>query len=275
MVRATVLIFSFLSAGFVWAQGFDGVLLTSHNLFPGGPDSLVRDVCVVCHIEPIIGVSPRVAEALPMGVSVEGEASEGISFIGESSFLSDADTVAMPLWDTQSSAMSFLPLARTTTNTSKYGEDHRPYGPSMDCLTCHDGVLGSEIHLPPYTNGTSVEELVKKGVNLSSAGNHPFAIPYPRKPTGEFVARNVNPSLKRYWSIPDRNQSGVVIPEGPLSKKLGLGTIDVEDPLQAAGLVRTFMGDMHCGSCHDPHLDLHEPFLRVVSKDLCLVCHQR
>lgn len=196
MVRATVLIFSFLSAGFVWAQGFDEVLLTSHNLFPGGPDSLVRDVCVVCHIEPIIGVSPRVAEALPMGVSVEGEVSEGISFIGESSFLSDADTVAMPLWDTQSSAMSFLPLARTTTNTSKYGENHRPYGPSFDCLTCHDGVLGSEIHLPPYTNGTSVEELVKKGVSLSSAGNHPFAIPYPRKPTGEFVARNANPSLK-------------------------------------------------------------------------------
>lgn len=275
MVRATILIFSFLYAGFVWAQGFDDVLLTSHNLFPGGPDSLVRDVCVVCHIEPIVGVSPRVAEALPMGISIEGEESEGISFIADLTPSSDANTVSMPLWDTQSSAMSFLPLARTRTNFTNNGKDHRPYGPSFDCLTCHDGVLGTEIHLPPYTNGISVKALIKKGVDLSTAGNHPYAIPYPRKPTGEFVSRDVNPALKRYWSIPDRNQNGVVIPEGPRSKKLGLGTIDVEDPLQAASLIRTFMGDMHCGSCHDPHLDLNQPFLRVVSKDLCLVCHQR
>ena len=275
MVRAIVLVISILSGGFVWAQGFDDVLLTPHNLFPGGADSLVRDVCIVCHVEPIAGVSPRIAEALPMGIPIEGYVQPEASPMSGSVPLAQYEPVAIPLWNTQSTAMTFLPLPELPSAISKHDPAHRPYGPSFDCLACHDGVLGSDIHLPPFLVGNDEEELIEETAELNGAGNHPFSIRYPRAPSGEYISRETTVNLKRYWSIPNRDDDGVEIPEGPRSDYLGLSAIDVADPLQAAGLVRTFRGIMHCGSCHDPHIDLNQPFLRVSSKDLCFVCHQR
>jgi predicted CXXCH cytochrome family protein len=84
-----------------------------------------------------------------------------------------------------------------------------------------------------------------------------------------------DPKLKRYWSIPDRDENGLILPTGPVSANLGLQNIDANDPDQTAGLVRTFSGVMRCESCHNPHDNNIQPYLRVPNKTLCLSCHER
>jgi predicted CXXCH cytochrome family protein len=155
--------------------------------------------------------------------------------------------------------------------------DKRPFGPSFGCLTCHDGALGSDVHQRSFSaerEGDRIRVMtsVKEASRLT---DHPDSIRYPRKTTGEFSANSANPNLKRYWSIPDRDIDGVIIPTGPNSVSLGLMNIEPDDALQATGLVRTFLGMIHCDSCHNPHVDHNRPYLRVPSNDLCLVCHQR
>ena len=55
---ALVILSGLLWPGTLWADGFDEVLLTQHNLFPGGSDALIRDVCQVCHVPLILYFIP-------------------------------------------------------------------------------------------------------------------------------------------------------------------------------------------------------------------------
>jgi predicted CXXCH cytochrome family protein len=271
----------FLMIGFLWnagvfAQGFDEVLVTSHNLSVGGGDSLIRDVCLVCHVEPVSAVSPQVVEALPMGLQAE-EPDLGDEFLNQPlAPLSDPDAFR-PLWDSNYTTDFFLPLPEMEPLVGKGEPDKRPFGPSFHCLTCHDGALGTDVHQRGFSaggEGDRIREMitVKEDSRLL---DHPDSVIYPRKTTGEFSAKSANPNLKRYWSIPDRDINGVIIPTGPNSVSLGLMNIEPDNALQATGLVRTFFGVIHCDSCHNPHLDQNRPFLRVPTHDLCLVCHQR
>ena len=274
---AMILIAGFLWSAGAWAQGFDEVLVTTHNLSVGGDDSLIRDVCLVCHIEPITAVSPQVVEALPMGLQAEE------SDLGEESLsqplvpLSDPGAGYRPLWDSNYTTDFFLPLPGMESLMREGEPDKRPFGPSFDCLTCHDGALGTDVHQRGFSAGGELDRIremitVKEDARLL---DHPVSIIYPRKTTGEYAAKSANPNLKRYWSIPDRDIDGVIIPTGPNSVSLGLMNIEQDNALQATGLVRTFLGMIHCDSCHNPHLDQNRPYLRVPSNELCLVCHQR
>lgn len=246
--RSAILIVVFLWGAMAWAQGFDEVLPTQHNLSPNGPRASVRDVCLVCHVEPVTGQSAP---------------SAGL------------ESAAMPLWDPRNPIVAFPPLPQVQPPSGKGGPDDRPFGPSFHCLACHDGVLGNDVHQPGLPNGSDLGKESVLNQDITRSSNHPDSIRYPRKPSGEFLTRLANPNLKRYWSIPDRDENGVVIPTGPQSVNLGLQNIDHEDPLQAAGLVRTYLGVMHCDTCHNPHINQDRPFLRVPPKKLCLVCHQR
>jgi predicted CXXCH cytochrome family protein len=257
----------------VWAEGFDEVLLTRHNLFPGGTDALIRDVCQVCHIEPIRDISPRVAEALPMGMPVQPEGSDIGSRTAESAPAAEAQPVAFPLWDSQSREGFYLPLPKVKPDPVRKSKLVLPFGPSFDCLSCHDGVLGSDVH--QITSNASDMGLSAVLDRQRGITDHPDSILYPRKSTGEFVGRDNEVRLLRYWSIPDRNENGLNIPKGPVSDRLGLDAIDLTDPVAASDLIRTFQGVIHCDSCHNPHNNVHRPFLRVAPKDLCLTCHQR
>jgi len=261
--------------GFAWGQGFDEVLLTRHNLFPGGPDSLIRDVCVICHLEPITGISPRVAEVLPMGLPIKGVDHDQQMQIAESTPMMDFETFPSPLWDSQNPVQVFLPRHPILFKDQTTIPHQQPFGPSFNCLTCHDGVLGSDVHRLGPGGRKQLERGAQSDRDMGRSTDHPDSVFYPRKTTGEFVARNPSDRLARYWSIPDRNDNGLTIPEGPMSDYLHLEDVDLEDPVQTAELIRTFLGILHCDSCHNPHLNLNRPFLRVTPKDLCLVCHQR
>jgi predicted CXXCH cytochrome family protein len=158
-----------------------------------------------------------------------------------------------PLWDQKTAIQSFqlIPLSPLEKPESSH-----PFGPSSACLTCHDGALAAGVH--------------------EAKLNHPISLAYPRHPDGRFVPRRDTPNLLRYWSIPDRTPSGVVLPTGPHSRYLSLPTGSAsQDPTVTAKMVRTTLGFIHCDSCHNPHDDSTAPFLRASSKTLCLICHDR
>ncbi len=272
-----VFVIGFLWSSEVWAEGFDGVLVTTHNLSVGGPDSLIGDVCLVCHIKTIGEVSPQVVESLPMGLQPEGSDTEGESLDRPSVSLSAFEPGLKPLWDSNHTTEFFLPIPQMESLHGKGEPGKKPFGPSFDCLTCHDGALGNDVHQRGISAGGG--EVRKREViavkDGARASDHPDSVVYPRSVTGAFSAHSANPNLKRYWSIPDRSSNGVIMPTGPSSASLGLMNIDPDNAFQTTGLVRTFFGMIHCDSCHNPHHNENKPFLRVPANDLCLVCHQR
>ena len=205
-----------LLQGIARAQGFDQVLSSKHNVLAAGPASPMETVCGSCHIK------------------------------------SNAAQAA-PAWDKQNPTKTFetnhvapLPIGKSTPDT-------KPFGPSFDCLTCHDGVLGNNIHQlgfsgPVATYNPNAVEALQAGLQTP---DHPDSIRYPRQPDGRLASDWPDPKLKRYWSIPDRDDSGVTLPTGPRSAALNLQSIDPNDPAAAASLVRTFKGVIHCDSCQD------------------------
>jgi len=235
-----------LAAGFAaapgpaGAQGFEQVLTTSHNVIPGEAAAPADMVCSACHIE--------------------GKESD-----------------VVPVWDPDNPTRIFPSQHFEKPPLGKGTPDDKPFGPSYDCLTCHDGILGNNVHQlgfsgeAPTGNPASVEAL-RTGRRTT---DHPDSITYPRLPDGRLDSDRPDPKLSRYFSIPDRDEKGLVIPTGPKSAALNLQNIDPNDPAAVSTLVRTFMGVIHCDSCHNPHTNDIRPFLRVPHKTLCLVCHDR
>jgi predicted CXXCH cytochrome family protein len=153
----------------------------------------------------------------------------------------------------------------------------KPFGPSFDCLTCHDGALGANIHQLGFsgsgpTDNPGALQALQTGLRTT---DHPDSILYPRQPNGTSSPDRVDPKLNRYWSIPDRDENKFTMPTGPRSASLNLQSVDPGNPASASTLVRTFRGVIHCDSCHNPHNNEIRPFLRVPHKTLCLVCHDR
>ncbi len=240
-----------LLAGFAMAQvtigpqGFDLVLASKHNLLPAGSDSPRDTVCGSCHVE--------------AGKTEEGRIN------------------AVPAWDKDNPIQAYSLKHIVQPDPGKGTPETKPFGPSFDCLTCHDGVLGNNVHQlgfsgsGPTGNSDSIASL-QTGLRTP---DHPDSISYPREPDGRLAGERADPKLKRYWSIPDRDENGVTLPSGPKSASLNLQNIDPNDPAAVSTLVRTFMGVIHCDTCHNPHNNETRPFLRVPHKTLCLVCHDR
>ena len=182
-----------------------------------------------------------------------------------------------PLWNPNNQTRSFELWYSMVPSLEKGVKEIRPFGPSFVCLTCHDGVLGSNVHqlgvkgLKPINDPLGLNKL-QKGLQ---SPDHPDSIYYPRQPDGRMVEDRPGTKLKRYWSIPDRDEAGVILPTGPKSYALDLQQIDADDPIETSKLVRTYKGVIHCDSCHNPHDNAIRPFLRVSNKTLCLVCHDR
>jgi predicted CXXCH cytochrome family protein len=245
-ITAGIAIVWVLWAGFAAAQvtigpqGFDQVLSSKHNLLPDGPASPRDTVCGSCHIE-------------------GGQAK------------------AAPAWDKENPIKAFSLQHIAQPPLGKGMPETRPFGPSFDCLTCHDGVLGNNIHQLGFsgtgpTNDPDAVQTLQTGLRTT---DHPDSVLYPREPDGRLSSDRTDPKLKRYWSIPDRDENGVTLPTGPKSAALDLQNIDSNDPASVSTLVRTFMGVIHCDTCHNPHNNDVRPFLRVPHKTLCLVCHDR
>jgi predicted CXXCH cytochrome family protein len=230
---------------------FDDVIKTKHNMSFNKEES-----CIVCHTS---GMNK---------LEVKKEKSDVV--VSEK-----PNIVSPPLW-----------IKKVGNSNPEYpfspdssGRDIKPFGPSYDCLSCHDGVLAKDVHGLGGTRAGS-EVFDPRLDALAMDGKNPFdhasSVPYPRRPDGVWMAKDPTINQRRYWSIPDRYDNGVTMPTGPTSMyfEASKGT-DAKDPYIDALQVRTFKGVIHCDSCHNPHTDRNSSFLRVPIRSLCLACHDR
>ncbi|MHB8481371.1 MAG: cytochrome c3 family protein [Nitrospiria bacterium] len=229
----TLLTFSLSCFGEETLPFFEEILTTSHNIVPKGsapPSS--HQVCSVCHtvdeVNGYLGASKTPEELVPILDSPNPPAAG----------------VSKALWVSTEMKEGYLP-----TYSRLIKED-----PSSNCLVCHDGVIGDDIHGRKQDSGKFLD--------------HPVDIPYPRESTGHFVPLLPLPNELRYWSIPDLTEKGITLPTGPTSSYFSTQT----HPLL---LVRTSFGKVGCGSCHNPHSSKIPAYLRESPSSLCLVCHIR
>jgi predicted CXXCH cytochrome family protein len=213
---------------------YEEVLDTSHNIVPrGDTPAATHQVCQVCHtaeevqgyLEPPTVTPPELAAIFEPPRQTEGLNSK-------------------VLWNPAETKISYLP-GRSKVMSKE---------PSTACLSCHDGVIGNDIHGLKQASGKFQD--------------HPVSVPYPRESNGHFVPALPLPNELRYWSIPDQNAKGITLPTGPTSEYFSKLT----PPLMA---VRTSYGKVNCGSCHNPHSSRISAYLRESPKTLCLVCHIR
>lgn len=221
-----------------WSQGFEQVISTSHNLLSPSASARGDLPCEYCHIE---GTSGQPA----------------------------------PKWQKSRLPASYSLVHEIPPPLGKGTPETRPYGPSFDCLTCHDGVLGNNVHQTGFSGPIPAANPMAGPLSRLQSPDHPDSILYPRQPDGRFSGDRADPKLMRYWSIPDRTENGLVLPTGPKSAALNLQGVDPNDPSAASALLRTYKGVIHCDTCHNPHANITPPFLRIPNKTLCLACHDR
>ncbi|HLG28811.1 MAG TPA: cytochrome c3 family protein [Candidatus Brocadiales bacterium] len=230
---------------------FDDVVSTRHNM-----GIRKEDACIACHTS---GMSNS---------EIKKEKSNGV--VSEK-----LNTVPSALWIRK--AGNSNPEYASSPDSS--GREIKPFGPSYDCLSCHDGVLAKDVHgLGGTRAGSEVFEprLDAQALEGNNPFDHPTSIIYPRRPDGVLDAKNPTVNQFRYWSIPDRDEKGVTMPTGPTSRYFEVPKgADTKDPYIDALQVRTFKGVIHCDSCHNPHTDRNSSFLRVPIRSLCLSCHDR
>lgn len=248
----TILISLTLILSWAMADGiFDDVVKTKHNM-----GLKKEEACITCH-----------TSGIPQS-GISKEKSNGI--VSEK-----LKIVPPPLW-----------IKKAGNDNSEYGfspdtkgRDIKPFGPSLDCLSCHDGVLAKDVHGLGGTraNGEVIDPRLEAiALEGKNPFDHPTSILYPRRPDGVLLSKNPTVNQLRYWSIPDRDEKGVTMPTGPRSRYFEIPQgVNTGDPYIDALQVRTFKGVIHCDSCHNPHTEKNGSFLRVPIKSLCLSCHDR
>jgi predicted CXXCH cytochrome family protein len=152
---------------------------------------------------------------------------------------------------------------------------NQPTGSSLDCLACHDGALGEDVHGINVSDPDYSRVGVPTRPGYEDRVDHPISTPYPRHPDGVFVPRDPTPTYSRYWSIPDKNGKAITLPTGPTSPYFSLPEGPGPTNGYSVTLVRTTQGKVQCDSCHTPHNPQVRPFLRTSPQSLCLICHDR
>ncbi|MFQ5543463.1 MAG: cytochrome c3 family protein, partial [Nitrospiria bacterium] len=242
----------------VEATPLDEVTKTRHNLL--APSRTQESACTPCH-----------TESIPWASSSSGRQK------GKGPLKAVAPP---PLWSGRISASPYRATQDVPLSEQPY---NHPTNSSLVCLGCHDGALGTDMHginVDSPRVGASPSAPWKGMAGAREASplsrvDHPISIPYPRNAEGRFVPLNPTVTRSRYWALPDRDAEGLNLPTTATSSYLDLPNAAVSSPEHLSALVRTTMGKVECDSCHNPHSESVRPFLRVPSKTLCLVCHDR
>lgn len=189
------------------------------------------------------------------------------------------------LWNHTLSAKTFTWDDATTTGGTTYASIAPTYkGPTIKCLSCHDGSVAiGDVSMFRETTGVMdtfkvgddpLMPFTKIGGGGAMKGNHPVGMPYPQAvanqynsvttgaavPVTEFVANPVGTNGTFIKLYNDSTGTGGVISGGAVAGKTGI----------------------ECSSCHDPHnkSTADDLFLRgkIAGADagsgyICLQCH--
>ncbi|MFQ5455060.1 MAG: cytochrome c3 family protein [Nitrospirota bacterium] len=194
-----------------------------------------EDACQYCHLDDTMGMDPA-------------------------SRISKRRKSNNPLWDTNSALTSFTVYSPLSDNKNS----------AISCRACHDGMIAQDIH-KINKRLISQESVTPKGKQKIT--DHPTSIPYPRLTDGTFIVDSPLPTKYQYWSVPDLREDGIKIPTGPTSSYIDLANKSEETI--SFYTVRTLFGKVECDSCHNPHSNRIEPFLRADPEKLCLTCHNK
>jgi hypothetical protein len=187
------------------------------------------------------------------------------------------------LWNHSMSANSFSWDAATTTGGTNYAKLGPTYtGPTVKCLSCHDGTVAvGDVSLykaakAVYNTFKITDPMFMISTGSSLKGNHPVGMPYPlggAAGTYNGITTGANVTLTEFQSTPV-NAAGLSTVK--LYNDTGTTTAAI-----AGGAVAGKSG-IECSSCHDPHnkAATDDLFLRAklagsASGDgyICLQCH--
>lgn len=199
-----------LYAQVTWA----GTIFGSPHDFRGQPWKRSGEICLPCHV-------PHRTEALPA-----------------------------PLWNLELSGDTYTVYGTSRSPAMHAAMGRQPDGMSKICLSCHDGIIASEVF----------------GGHTRDAAGYPG-----KEPAGTFPT-NDHPVSFRYDTALAAKDKDLYDPATKPSGMAGSsGTIDAD---------LLFSNRMECTSCHDVHNTKAVPGTKLLVKPtagsvLCLTCHNK
>jgi predicted CXXCH cytochrome family protein len=197
-----------LSSQAAWA----GTILGSPHDFREAPWKRSGEICLPCHV-------PHGTKTLPV-----------------------------PLWDFEPASDTYITYS-FSRSPAEHAEAARPPAEIWkSCLSCHDGIVASEIY-GGRTGGVS-DPAYKDSGGGAPGHDHPIS----------FIYDTARAAKDKYLVDPSSRLSGIVG---------GTGTVDAD---------MLFSKRMECASCHDVHNTKTVPGTKLLVKTtagsaLCLTCH--
>ena len=191
-----------------------GTIFGSPHDFRGPPYERSGEICLPCHV-------PHSTKTLPA-----------------------------PLWDLESTTDTYSVYRRPLSPGGTDEAERSPFGTSKTCLSCHDGILASEVYGGQM--GESAGRLDTYPAGAVPVHDHPVS----------FVYDTALAARDKDLYDPSTRLSGVAG---------STGTIDAD---------MLFSKRMECASCHDVHNTKAVPGTKLLVKDtagsaLCLTCHNK
>jgi hypothetical protein len=225
---------------------------------------------------------PRIAEAQSVNKGVAGSPHDfstnswntrkGVCSTCHQAHHTD-DSQIVPLWNHKTSTAAFVPYTSPTMNAATGA----PGGPSLACLSCHDGTVAINEGMGGFIGGTSagtIDPSAQIGPNLHTT--HPISFTY----DSALAAADGGLEDPAVYKIGDPKTnltySTAPVPTSWSGTSLSGKTIDE---------ALLFNGKMECSSCHDVHkLEGSSPssgiLTRLSGNDaggkgsvLCRTCH--
>jgi predicted CXXCH cytochrome family protein len=191
-----------------------GTIFGSPHDFRGPPWKRSGEICLPCHV-------PHSTQTLPA-----------------------------PLWDLGLSSDTYIVYGMTRSPAANAKPSRQPDGLSKICLSCHDGIIASEVY-GGHTGASAGDP--GRGPMAGMPGNdHPIS----------FVYDSALAMKDKDLYDPATRPSGMAG---------GTGTIDAD---------LLFLKRMECASCHDVHNTKAVPGTKLLVKEtagsaLCLTCHNK
>lgn len=175
-----------------------------------------------------------------------------------------ADKQLVPLWGHANTAQVYTMYASNPNQTLKTTAiDAQPSGPSLACLSCHDGTVAVNAR---YTYGDAAAPRWTYGnMNSNATVTNDFDVTTDLK-------GNVMGTLKHSIAGETKDNLATV---HPISIKYDTTANTQLVPVANLVGVKLYNGKVQCASCHDAHGTANSMFLRVTSTGsaLCLACH--
>jgi predicted CXXCH cytochrome family protein len=191
-----------------------GTIFGSPHDFRGPPWKRSGEICLPCHV-------PHSTQTLPA-----------------------------PLWDLGLSTDTYIVYGRTRSQAVSAKRSRQPDGMSKICVSCHDGIIASEVY----------------GGHTGASAGSPARVPTAGMPG------NDHPISFVYDTRLTLKDKDLYDPATRPSAMAGsAGTIDAD---------LLFLKRMECASCHDVHNTKAVPGTKLLVKEtagsaLCLTCHNK